>query len=105
MAGAAGLDLRIARVLQENSHPADLKIGARGYDQVRSPRTRHETRLRIYAVHILKRARRGVDINLVTTQFSDERGPVGSGGEYFEGGVCRQRRAQHCAGKREQMAD
>jgi hypothetical protein len=49
IAGAARLDLGVARVLQQHGHPADLKIGAGRDHQIRGARARHQAWLGVHA--------------------------------------------------------
>ncbi len=74
--GAAGLDLRVTRILQQHRHPANLEIRSSGHDQIRRACTRYETRLCIDSVYVLERAGRRVDVDLVAAQVRDQRSPV-----------------------------
>ncbi len=72
VARTSGLDLRVAGVLQQHRHPADLEIRARGHDQIGRACPRNETRLRVDAMYVLERAGRRVDVNLVAPQLGDQ---------------------------------
>src|SRR5881275_2889923 len=83
IAGCTGLDLGIARVLQQHRHPADLQVRAGDDHEIGAARPGHETRFGVHAVHVLKRARRRVDVDLVATELGDQGTPVGCGRQYL----------------------
>ncbi len=100
IARAAGLDLAVARILQQHRHPADLELSSRRYDEIGGASAGYQARLGIDPVHVLKRAGGGVDVDLVTAQLVEQRSPVGRRGQHLQCSLGRQRRrAQQHSGE------
>ena len=90
IAGLAGLDRRVARLLRDEREPADLELGAGRDDEIGAARPRDEAGLGLDVVRILQRVGRDVDADLVAAQLLRQRAPFGNRGEHAQ---CRERRA------------
>ena len=86
-ARAAGLDLRVARLVHERRQPADLEVEPDVHEEIGVPELHREDGVRVHEVRILDAARQALDADAIAADLARERGePLGGGDDPGIGG-------------------
>ncbi len=71
----AGLNARVAGLLDQHGQPADFELGARGDDEIRAARSCDEAGFGLDAMHILQSRRGDVDVDALAAELGGESTP------------------------------